>query len=155
VTKKDNLTKGGIAMRKIIAASVVLLGLLICYTPAISLAQEAPPEDVLYSYGTVSSVSADQVVIKEYDYEKDTEVDITYAIDPAAKFENVASAKEIAVGDTVDIDYVVKDSKKIARLIIVEKATAETPEEAMPPEEIEEELPEETAPAPAPAEKAQ
>ena len=135
-------------MKKILAASVLLLGLLICAMPAISQTQEAPAEDVLYSYGTVSSVSGNQLAVKEYDYEQDAEVDVTYSVDPAVKFENATSLKDVAAGDIVDIDYVIKDGKKIAKLIIVEKPAAEEP----PAEDIDTE---EEPVVPPPPEKAE
>jgi hypothetical protein len=63
--------------------------------------------------------------VSEYDYEKDEYTSVAYAIDPAVKLDNVKSLTEIAAGDTVDIDYVVKDGKNIAKIIAVEKQPVE------------------------------
>jgi len=82
---------------------------------------EPPAEETEYSYGTVSSISANQIVVKEYDYDSDTESDVTYEIDPAVTLEGVASVSEIAAGDTVDVEYIVKDNKKVAKILSVEK----------------------------------
>ncbi len=124
--------------RYIMGAMVLAFLFLMCYMSGVSLAQE---EEVEYSWGRVSSLSSNQIIVKEYDYESDEEVDVTYAIDPEVKIENVNSLKEITIGDSVGIDFVVKDSKKVAKVIIVEKSSYE--EEYTPEEEYEEE-PEET-----------
>ena len=47
------------------------------------------------------------------------------------------SLKSIAVGDSVDIEYVVKDGEKVAKVIAVEKSSQE--EESTPSETYEEE----------------
>jgi hypothetical protein len=90
-----------------------------------------------YSWGRVSSLSSNQITVKEYDYESDEEVDVTYAIDPEVKIENVNSLEEITIGDSVGIDFVVRDSEKVAKVIIVEKSSYE--EEYTPEEEYKEE----------------
>lgn len=124
--------------RYIMGAMVLAFLFLMCYISGVSLAQE---EEVEYSWGRVSSLSSNQIIVKEYDYESDEEVDVNYAVDPEVKIENVNSLKEITIGDSVGIDFVVRDSKKVAKVIIVEKSSYE--EEYTPEEEYEEE-PEET-----------
>src|SRR3989338_1019955 len=71
-------------------------------------------EEAEFSYGMVKSVSADQIVISEYDYEADKDVDVTYTVPADVKIEGAASLQEIAVGDAVDIDFLVKDGQKVA-----------------------------------------
>jgi len=116
---------------------VVLLafGLLIGAVVPVSLAQEevAPADapaavaedETDYSFGTVKSVGTDQIVVSEYDYEADKDVDVTYAVDASAQLENAASLKDIVAGDNVEIDFVNQDGKKVAKLISVEKPIAE------------------------------
>ena len=120
--------------RYIMGAMVLAFLFLMGYISGVSLAQE---EEVEYSWGRVSSISSKQIIVKEYDYESDEEVDVTYAIDPKVKIENVNSLEEITIGDSVGIDFVVRDSEKVARVIIVEKSSYE--EEYTPEEEYEEE----------------
>ncbi|UCH12126.1 MAG: hypothetical protein JSW18_04735 [Candidatus Omnitrophota bacterium] len=115
-------------MRKyLVGVTILILGFLVCFPPDISLAQE---EEMEYSWGTVNSVSSGQIVVAEYDRSRDEDVYVTYTIDPKAKLENVNSLKDIAVGDSVDIEYVVREGKKVAKLITVEKVSVE--EEYLP-----------------------
>ncbi len=115
--------------RYLVVAVVSVLVLLICYVSGVALAQEE--QETKYSWGTVSSVSPSQIVVKEYNYDVEEEVDITYTPAPDIEFENVDSLKSIAVGDSVDIEYVVKGDKRVATLITVEKPSYD---EDMPPE---------------------
>ena len=120
--------------RYIMGAMVLAFLFLMCYVSGVSLAQE---EEVEYSWGRVSSLSSNQIIVKEYDYESDEEVDVTYAIDSKVEIKNVNSLEEITIGDSVGIDFVVRDSEKVAKVIIVEKSSYE--EEYTPEEEYEEE----------------
>ena len=98
--------------------------------PEATPAAPAAADETEFSYGTVKSAGADQLVVSEYDYDSDKDVDVTYSVPAGTKFENVASAQEIKVGDAVDIDFLVKDGQKVASAITVEKATAADTEEA-------------------------
>ncbi len=125
--------------RYLVAAVVLVLGLLIC--SGISLAQEEEAEELECTWGPVSSVSSDQIVISEYDYDKDEEVDVAYAVDPNVELINVDSLESITVGDSVDIEYAVRGDQKVAKVITVEKPSeAEELEEYAPLETYEEEL---------------
>jgi len=99
-------------------AAVLVLGFLMCSVSGVSLAQEE--EKTEYSWGKVSSASSSQIVVTEYDYDSDEDADVTYTIDPKVEFKNVDSLKSIAVGDSVDIEYVIKDGKKVVKVIAVE-----------------------------------
>ena len=109
--------------------------LLVCVSIGFSYAQE---EDMEFSYGTVVSVSGNQVVVSEYDYDQDAETELTYTADPAATFEGVNSVKEIAKGDIIEIDYEVKNGKNIAKRIFVEK---DIQEEMVPSDVYDEPVP--------------
>ena len=84
----------------------------------------APPpaaEEPDYTFGIVKSVTADQIVITEFDYDAEKEVEAAYQIDPKAQLGDVASVQEIRAGDEVDIDYVTRDGMKVAVGIFVSK----------------------------------
>ncbi len=68
-------------------------------------ASAAPAVSDEEAYGEVVSVDAGacKVTITEYDYDKDEDVNKTYAIDKAATYENVKSLAEIKQGDWVAI----------------------------------------------------
>lgn len=124
-------------MKGYLVVAGLVLGLLLCSVPGISLAQEV--EELEYSWGKVSSVSSEQIVVTEYDYDADKEVDVTYTLDPEVELKNVESLEDIKVGDSVEIDYVVKDGKRVAKII----TTVEEPSEEEPtPSETYEEEPE-------------
>ena len=60
-------------------------------------------------------------MINEFDYDTGEEKEASYWVDPKTEYDNVAALKEIAAGDEVDIDYLVKDGKKVAVAISVAK----------------------------------
>ena len=105
--------------------SVVLMSIMVVALPYATFAQE---EDVEYDYGSVVKVDAtkNEIVIGEYDYDNDTEITVTYLVDPKANFENVNSLKEIAPGTYVDIEYIIAEGgKKIAKSISVYEGESE------------------------------
>ncbi|MCB9799476.1 MAG: hypothetical protein H6757_01805 [Candidatus Omnitrophica bacterium] len=63
-------------------------------------------DDVLYSYGRVVSVSADQIVVAEYDYDADAEVNITYLIDPSVELTGVEKPDDLKADDEIEFDFV-------------------------------------------------
>ena len=80
--------------------------------------QEEEPE---YAFGTAKSVEGDKLVINEFDYDTGEEKEAAYWVDSKTEYDNVASLKEIAAGDEVDIDYLVKGDKKMAVAVSVAK----------------------------------
>ncbi len=94
----------------------------------------APEDETEFSFGTVKNVTDNQLVVSEYDYESNADVDVTYEVSAKTEFENAASLKEVKTGDSVDVDYLVKDGKKNAVTITVEKPLAEGEETALEPE---------------------
>ena len=128
-------------MKQYLLAASFILGLFACFLPAVSAiedskpaalaveetqAEPAPAEaETEFSYGTVKSIAAGQLVVSEYDYNSDQDVDVTYSVPANTKFEGVASLTEITAGDAVDIDFLVQGDQKIASAITVEKPTAE------------------------------
>lgn len=97
-------------------------------------------ERVEYSWGTVKSISSNQIVILEYDYDRDEDVESAYSINPNVEFRGVETLKDIAVGDDIDIEYVIQSGKKITKVITAEKSFgAEEQEEYVPSETYEEE----------------
>lgn len=120
--------------RYLVVAAVLVLVFLICYVSGVSLAQEE--EEIEYTWGTVSSLTSNQIVVTEYDYDTGEDVDVTCAVDSGAELKNVDSLNNIAVGDSVEIEYVVRDGKKVVKVISLEKPSYE--EESTPSEAYEE-----------------
>lgn len=79
---------------------------------------EVEPE---YSFGTVKQVGQDQIVLSEFDYDTGEEKEVNYSIDPKVQINGVASLSEVAAGDEVDVDYVIKDGKNVAVVLSIAK----------------------------------
>ena len=114
---------------------IAVLGSLICSVSGISLAQEE--EKTAYSWGIVKSISSKQIVVTEYDYDRDEEIDMVYTVDPNMELFNVNSLEDIAIGSEVWIDYTIREGEKVAMGIEAKKPTYE--EEYMPSQTYEEE----------------
>jgi len=87
------------------------------YAPAYS--QE---EDVDYGYGTVVEIREDsnEIVVNEYDYENNEEIEVTYCVHDDAKIDNMDSWKDIPNGTYIDVEYVAgADGKKIIKYVNV------------------------------------
>jgi len=113
-------------------AWIFALSFCLLFSLPMALAQEgaapAPAtneaDEVDYSFGTVKSASAGEVVVSEYDYETDKDVDVAYTLDPKVELKNVDAADKIVAGDSIDITFIVKDGKKIAKSVSIEKIPA-------------------------------
>jgi hypothetical protein len=82
-----------------------------------SVAVTDADETLEYTYGSVVSASPAEIVINEYNYETDEEVNMTYGVNAETKFNNIASPQDLAKDDNVDIYYKVAGDKKIAKMI--------------------------------------
>ena len=120
-------------MRKRTTVIGVVALMMVCFnSPAMT--QEAG-EGIQYSFGVVVKVSAKQIVLREYDYEKDQEIEITYMINPETGLNGVASIDEIKANDNVEIYFQEREGQKIAEVIAKEEAPIEAKQEdtAVPP----------------------
>lgn len=107
-------------MKKIFILAIVVSLLCISF---IAFAQEGQQrqEEVDYSYGKIISLAADKIEVTEYDYDKNTEINVSYVLDQNVEVRNAVSLKDLSVGDNIEIDFVIKDDKKIAKLLTLEK----------------------------------
>lgn len=111
-------------MRKCLVALVLLAFISLAYSlDGTILAQE--PEDMEFSWGVVKSVSSDQIVVTEYDYDRDEDVEVSYTVDPKAELKGVKSLKDIEAGDILEMDYVTSQGKRTVKVAVVEKAAGE------------------------------
>ncbi len=88
-------------------------------------------EEIEWVWGDVVALDENQITVKYLDYETDEEKEIMVVCDLETEFENISLISEIKVGDSVSIDYVVREGKNIAKFISVEKI--ETLEEEILP----------------------
>lgn len=116
-------------MRKSALMLLSLFFISIFSLPAASAVEEtAIPE---YAYGTVLSISGDQLVLTEYDLIQDQDVEVTYTLDPAIELENLNSLEDLAAGTNVDVDYFEKDGVKTAVYLAVETPLEEVDEDML------------------------
>jgi hypothetical protein len=110
-------------MKKLLVFAVVIMlsFLMISMVGRLLAQQETKEEMVEYAYGKVSSVSADKIIVTEFDIDASADVDVTYLVDPKVELSNVDKLEYIAAGDSVVVHYLVKDSEKVAKAIAVEK----------------------------------
>ncbi len=87
-------------------------------TAAVPVGTQEEPD---YAFGTAKSVSGDQLMINEFDYDTGEEKEAVYFVNGKTEYDNVSSVSEIAAGDEVDIDYLVNDGKKVAVAVSVAK----------------------------------
>ena len=103
--------------------SIILAVAIFCFASNLSLAQDE--EDMDYSWGAVVEVSSDQIVVSEYDYDSDEEIDVVYKVSPDTELRNIEALKDLAEGDSVEIVYAFKGKDKIAKAITLEKLLPE------------------------------
>ncbi len=92
-------------------------------------------DDAEYAYGTVAQVTPEALIVREYDFETGTTVEIAYQLDPEVIVNGVDTVQQIAVDDDVDIDYVTKDGRRLATVISVERYPAAPEPDGPSPEE--------------------
>ena len=124
---------------------IILIGIvsLVLFSGILACAQEeseaeiSADSELQWVWGEVVSLDAanQQILIKYFDYENDTEKEMNINVDGNTTYENAQSIEEIKPADTVSIDYMVgTDGKNIAKNISIEKAesTPGASEEANP-----------------------
>lgn len=111
-----------------VLAIMLALGLwagVVCSQPEAALEEAVTgdlttADDEEYTYGAVKQISADQIVILEYDYDREETIEESYKINPNTQFENVQSATELVEADNVEIYFKEENNDKIATLIVKE-----------------------------------
>jgi cytoskeletal protein RodZ len=112
-------------MRKTLLVVLVILGLscILNLTPA--RAQENDEDK--FSFGKVVSVAADSVTVKEYDFAKDADVEMSYTLTPETELGNINAIADLKAGDDIVIDYVEKDGARKVTTLVKEEKGAEAP----------------------------
>lgn len=73
-----------------------------------------------YAYGTITSITDKDILLKEYNYEKEEFVEISYQLLPETKVRNTDSIKSIASGNQIEILYQEVDGLKNALVVVLE-----------------------------------
>ena len=117
-------------MRQVILGACAI-SLLFVASPC--AAEEQAMEDVNFSYGLVVKASADELVLAEYDLDRDQEVEISYAIDPSTSLENFTTLDELKTDDEIEIEFKTSDglkkATKISKVVETEEDVTNGPED--------------------------
>jgi len=80
----------------------------------------ADSEEDKFAFGKVVSVGAHSVVVSEYDFERDADVDVLYWITSETELGNLESLADLVAGDDVVIDYIEIDGDRAATTLVKE-----------------------------------
>lgn len=100
-------------MKKFLIWSLIFSSVILVPQAAFSAAlMPEGEEDLDYSYGTVIDIKNDsnEIILTEYDWESDKDIEITYSISPDVRVENSSSWQSIPIGSDVDVEYVTDEN---------------------------------------------
>lgn len=106
----------------------------------LSVAAFAQEDDVEFGYGTVVTINGDtkEIVISEYNWDTDAEVDVAYSVRDNVEVESASSWKDIPKGSYIDFEYVIESTgKKAIKYISVYEVESSEPETETMTEESE------------------
>lgn len=90
-------------------------------------------DDINYSYGALVSQSPDKIVVLEYDYDRDEEIQVVYELTPETKVENVDALDKLQKNDNIEVYYKDVGGKKVAvsieKELVVDDTTLVLPDE--------------------------
>ena len=113
-------------MKKLMLAPLFAMALAFAVNIPVSAAQENNNEDK-FSFGKVVTVNAQEVMVKEYDFAKDADVEVPYTVTAETELGNVNAVTDLAANDDIVIDYVEKDGKRVVTTLVKEDKGAEAP----------------------------
>lgn len=122
-------------MKKLMLVPLFMLVFVFAVNTAVSFAQENINEDK-FSFGKVVSINAQEVMVKEYDFARDADVEVAYTITAETELGNVNAVTDLVADDDIVIDYVEKDGKRVVTTLVKEDKGAEAPvaDEGVPAE---------------------
>lgn len=103
----------------------LFVGILFCSLMSGVISIQAQDADLEYSFGVVVKVADDQIVLREYDYETDQEIEVTYAVNAETKVGETGTIKDIKADENIEVYYKEAEGKKIATQIEKEEAIEE------------------------------
>ena len=89
-------------------------------------------DEMNYAYGKVVSVTPSEIVLSQYDYEKDEETKETYILTSKVEIQNITALDRLAAGDEIEIYFDEDKGGKVAVIISrphVEDSTIPTEED--------------------------
>ena len=99
-------------MKKFLLTAVSMALVSLTWVP-IGTVSAQEETDKKFSFGFVVRVAANEVIVKEFDYETDEGIEVSYLVNAETTFENVASVSELKELDDVEIEYKEEGGKRI------------------------------------------
>ncbi len=113
-------------MKRIFCALLAIAVALPVFVSAIAQDEE----EAVYGYGTVAEIRKEnnEIVVKEYDWDNDEEIETTYIIHPDVELENSDAWKNIPEGSYIDLEYVTDAAgkKTITYIYVYEPDSGQT-----------------------------
>jgi len=110
---------------------LILIGFSILAVCAFGIKGMAQNDDeTLIELGTISRVEAGQLVIKEYNYDTNSDEDMKYVINDKTQFENIKSLADLKAGDSVEVFYEEAGGNKVALSVSKEENYDDDEDEA-------------------------
>ena len=112
-------------MKNILSLKNVLILTIFIFSLCSSLLAFGEKIPVKNAIGSVTAVSANQLVVNEYNLDTGEYNDRVYLFDSKTDLKNVKTINDISPNDNVEISYIEKAGKNIAQKIVVEKLSAD------------------------------
>ena len=113
-------------MKKWMMTSLLAFTLVCTASMTAVFAQEDNNEDK-FSFGKVVSVSGQEIMVREYDFAKDADVEVAYTVTTETELGNVNAVADLVADDDIVIDYVEKDGKRVVTTLVKEEKGPEAP----------------------------
>jgi len=108
--------------------SFFVVGVMLAFNASKLMAQENV--DDKFSFGKIVTVSGEEIKVKEYDFAKDADVEMTYTVTAETELGNINAVTDLVANDDVVIDYAEKDGKRVVMTLVKEDKGAEAPLDA-------------------------
>lgn len=95
--------------------------------PPVQSEDNPEPEMENFSFGKIVSASATEIIVKEYDFSSDAEIETTYIATPETEFGNIQKLSDLKPGDAVVLDYTITNGHRRMVTIVCEVDQPETP----------------------------
>lgn len=90
--------------------------------PADGAVVEASDDTDKFSFGKVVAVSLQSLTVREFDFAKDTDVEVSYQLLPDTEYGNLSEQRPLRIGDDVVLDYREEAGQRLVSTLVRETA---------------------------------
>jgi hypothetical protein len=80
-------------------------------------------EEDKFTFGEVVSVDGDSIVLREYDFTADADVETVYVVTPETEYGNINDLRDLSSGDDVVIDFLTEGDGRVITTIVREEVS--------------------------------